>query len=130
MYICVDFDGTIVEHRFPEIGQPAPGAIEWLRQWVAAGGRIVLWTVRSGTHLDEAVAFVGSYEIPLHGINHNPDQAGWSKSLKAYAHVYVDDAAFGCPLVAPEGFIRPCVDWAVVGPAVLEAIHLHKARAS
>jgi len=28
MYICVDFDGTIVEHEFPAIGLPVPGAVE------------------------------------------------------------------------------------------------------
>jgi trehalose-6-phosphatase len=130
MYICVDFDGTIVDHRYPSIGQPAPGAIHWLNDWIKAGGRIVLFTMRSGAPLDDAVAFIRAQGISLHGINHNPDQASWSSSPKAYAHIYIDDAAFGCPMILPEGFNRSCVDWAVVGPAVRKAIDLHKARAT
>lgn len=122
MLVCVDFDGTIVEHRFPEIGQPAPGAIDWLRRWQAAGARLILWTVRSGLHLDAAVAYVRDHGIDLHGINQSPGQAGWSQSPKAYARIYVDDAAFGCPMILPEGFERACVDWDIVGPAVLSAI--------
>jgi hypothetical protein len=128
MYICVDFDGTIVDHRYPNIGQPAPGAIEWLNHWIKAGGRIVLFTMRSGAHLDDAVAFIRDQGISLHGINHNPDQASWSSSPKAYGHIYVDDAAFGCPMVKPEGFERACVDWSIVGPAVRGAISEHMAR--
>lgn len=61
--------------------------------------------------------------IPLWGINANPEQAGWTGSPKAFAHLYIDDMAFGCPLMdlSFRG-ARPVVDWWAVGPAVLARI--------
>ena len=38
----------------------------------------------------------------------------WTTSPKAFAHVYIDDAAYGCPLLHPPGFHRPCVNWAAI----------------
>jgi hypothetical protein len=54
----------------------------------------------------------------LYGINRNPEQDAWTSSPKAYGELYIDDAAFGCPLMFPKGFARPCVDWKKVGPHV------------
>ena len=122
MYICIDFDGTIVDHRFPDIGEPVPGAIEWMKEWQQEGARLILFTMRSGKGLDEAVRWLVWHEITLHGINHNPDQDSWSTSPKAYGHLYIDDAAFGCPLSTVQGFARPSVNWEIVGPAVLHMI--------
>lgn len=118
MYICVDFDGTVVDHRYPDVGEPAPGAIECLKAWVQKGAKIILFTMRSGPELDEAVEYLTRAGIDLYGVNRNPDQDTWTTSPKAYGQLYVDDAAFGCPLIRPEGFARPCVDWASVGPVV------------
>lgn len=116
-YIAVDFDGTIVEHQYPNVGPAVPDAIYWLRQWEALGAKLILWTMRSDKELSEAIAFLGNNQLSFYGINNNPDQASWSTSPKAYAHLYIDDAAFGCPLLAVKGK-RPYVDWAAVGPAV------------
>jgi len=125
MYICVDFDGTIVDHCYPGIGEPVPEAIYWLKQLQNQGAKLILFTMRSdtshgGTLLSDAVKYLEDNGIRLHGVNHNPDQDGWTESPKAYGNIYVDDAAFGCPLIHPRGFIRPCVDWNEVGPALLE----------
>jgi hypothetical protein len=127
MYICVDFDGTIVDHRFPEIGPPVPGALEWMQKWHQAGARLILFTMRSdggksGNALSLAVDYLRQNGIELYGINKNPTQVHWTNSPKAYGNIYVDDAAFGCPLILPEDFRRPCVDWEIVGPGVLEKI--------
>ena len=67
MIIAVDFDGTIVEHRYPSIGKERPGAIDTLKQLVKEGNRIILWTVREGDLLQEAVDFCRSrgLEAPL-----------------------------------------------------------------
>ena len=48
--------------------------------------------------------------IPLWGINENPDQKNWSTAKKVYANLYIDDAALGCPLLY-SGSDRPYVDW-------------------
>ena len=127
MYICVDFDGTIVDHRFPEVGPPVPGALEWMIKWQQAGAKLILFTMRSdgirdSMALSRAVAYLKDNGIELYGINKNPSQVHWTSSPKAYGKVYVDDAAFGCPLIHPEDFHRPCVNWEIVGPGVLEII--------
>ncbi|HIF52376.1 MAG TPA: hypothetical protein EYQ42_12770 [Thiotrichaceae bacterium] len=123
MYICVDFDGTIVDHRYPEIGPPVDGAIYWIKQFQSLGAKIILFTMRSdnqsaGNVLTEAVNYLESEGIKLFGINHNPDQSAWTTSPKAYGDIYIDDAAFGCPLIQPVKFQRSCVDWSSVGPEI------------
>lgn len=57
MIIAVDFDGTIVEHRYPAIGKELPFATSTLRQLMEDGHRLILWTVREGDLLQEAVDF-------------------------------------------------------------------------
>ena len=125
MYICVDFDGTVVDHCYPEIGKEAPKAFYWLKRLQDQGAKLIVFTMRSNMPygrnlLQEAVDFMQKNEIRLYGVNKNPDQDSWTESPKAFADVYVDDASFGCPLIHPEGFRRPCVDWNTVGPALLE----------
>ncbi len=127
MYICIDFDGTIVDHRFPEIGSPVPGALEWMKKFQAAGANLILFTMRSdggrlGDVLSIAVNYLEKNGIALYGINTNPTQIHWTSSPKAYGQVYIDDAAFGCPLIQPDSFQRPCVNWEVVGPGVMEIL--------
>jgi len=131
--IAVDFDGTIAEHEFPEIGKPVPGAFRWMKAWRKAGAKLVLFTMRSdgrtgegkanGPVLSEAVEFCREHGVEFWGVNRNPEQDEWTTSPKAYAQVYVDDAAFGCPLIpAKVKGGRPMVDWKVVGPAILKRI--------
>lgn len=121
VYICVDFDGTVVDHRYPDIGDPVPGALPWLKRLQDHGAKIILFTMRSnrgeGMHfLQNAVQYLENNGIRLFGVNRNPDQDCWTSSPKAYGEIYVDDAAFGCPLINVKGFARPCVDWNKVGP--------------
>ena len=123
--IAVDFDGTIVMHEYPEVGAPNPGAIEWMKRFQENGANVILFTMRSDNeHIDglsQAVEYIESNGIELDGINTNPGQEVWTSSPKAYAQIYIDDAAFGCPLKNnPTG--RPYVDWDIVGPSVLEYI--------
>lgn len=123
MFICVDFDGTIVDHRYPDIGQPVPDAIKWLKILHRHGAKLILYTMRSdegvsGSSLTDAVNYLRSEGVQLFAANRNPGQEDWTSSPKVYADVYIDDAAFGCPLIMPRGFARPCVNWKEVGPAV------------
>ncbi len=120
MYICLDFDGTVVDHDYPAIGQPVPHALETLRHLQMRGARIILWTMRSngpdGDLLQNAVDYLKENGIYLYGINENPDQKEWTASPKAYGHVYIDDAGIGCPLVNLKGFKKPCVNWKKIRP--------------
>ena len=58
MVIAVDFDGTIVEHKYPAIGKERPFAVATLKQLMEDGHKLVLWSVRTGELLDEAVAWM------------------------------------------------------------------------
>lgn len=96
--IAVDFDGTVVKHKYPSVGDTIEGAVETLKKITEKGHKIVLWTMRHGKELEDAVRWYEGHNIPLFGINNNPDQKSWTESPKAYAHFYIDDSALGCPL--------------------------------
>ena len=74
------------------------------------GHSLILFTMRGGDRLIEAILWFKEHDIPLWGINTNPDQHNWTSSPKAYAQLYIDDAALGCPLLYDRDE-RPCVDW-------------------
>ena len=114
MIIAIDFDGTVVDNRFPQIGPDAPLAVATLKKLVNEGHKLILFTMRSGKPLGEALEWFKEKGIYLWGAQYNPDQAKWSQSNKCYAEIYIDDAALGCPLILPDGFVRPCVDWKTV----------------
>lgn len=69
--IAVDFDGTVVTHAYPEIGDDA-GAVAVLKELTDNGCRLILYTMRSGALLDKAVKWFRDREIPLYAINENP----------------------------------------------------------
>ena len=111
MYIAVDFDGTCVTHDYPRIGKEI-GAVKVLKRLVEAGHKLILNTMRSGKELQDAIHWFNENEIELYGVNENPTQKRWTTSPKVYAHMYIDDAAFGCPLRnVPDFSDRPFVDW-------------------
>ena len=109
--VCVDFDGTCVMHEYPEIGRDVPYAVGILKKLNENQVKIILWTIRSGEPLQEAVQWFAEREIQIWAVNKNPSQRFWSKSPKAYAPVYIDDAALGCPLKMPADGARPYTDW-------------------
>ena len=111
--VAIDFDGTIVAHRYPEIGEPVPYALETMRAMTTRGYKLILYTMRSGEYLRQAVDYLTAEGIELWAVNENPAQKYWTASPKVYAHVYIDDAAFGCPLVEVEND-RPIVDWRAI----------------
>lgn len=114
MKIAVDFDGTCVDHRYPDIGPEAPGAVRTMLDLIHNGHQLILWTMRSGEALDAAVEWFKRNDIDLFGVQSDPEQSGWTASPKCYAHIYIDDAAFGAPLVLLAGRKRPCIDWSIV----------------
>jgi len=109
--IALDFDGTCVTHEFPDIGKDVPYCFEVLKRLEANGVGIILWTMRSGQYLTDAVDWFKQKNIPLWGINGNPAQKSWTQSPKCYAPIYIDDAALGCPLRPSYSGGRPMVDW-------------------
>ena len=110
MIIALDFDGTVVTHEYPYIGEDI-GAVPVLKELTAAGHKLVLFTMRSGKLLDDAVAWFERNGIDLYAINENPEQKSWTSSVKVHANIYIDDCALGCPIRFEDGIRRPFVDW-------------------
>ena len=109
--IVVDFDGTCVTHDYPAVGKDI-GSAKILKGLVNAGHLLILFTMRSGEGLRQAVDWFKKHDIPLYGIQEHPEQKGWTSSPKAYGQLYIDDAALGCPLIYDTSFSdRPFVDW-------------------
>lgn len=118
MIIGIDFDGTCVTHDYPEVGKDI-GAVEVLKQISDKGHLLILNTMRSGKELQDAVDWFNSNGIPLYGVNENPTQKQWTSSPKVYAHLYIDDAALGCPLKVDTNISnRPFVDWELIGMTI------------
>ena len=98
LIIAVDFDGTIVEDKYPRIGKPLPFAIESLKLLQDDGHRIILWTYRYGDKLDEAVTFLEKHRIQLYAVNRSfPAEDSHPKdvSRKIHADLFIDDRNFG-----------------------------------
>ena len=99
MTIAIDFDGTIVEHRYPAIGKEIPFAIETLKRLQEERHRLILWTVREGKLLDEAVAFCRERGLEFYAINrYYPEEEAarnnhFSRKLKA--DLFIDDRNLG-----------------------------------
>lgn len=108
MEIAIDFDGTCVKHEYPYVGADI-GAIPVLKELVKQGHKLILFTMRSGIQLDDAIDWFMTNKIHLYGVQFNPTQSRWTNSNKCYAQLYIDDAALGMPLLN-EGE-RDFVDW-------------------
>lgn len=108
MTIAVDFDGTIVEHRYPAIGKELPFAVSTLRQLQQEqpGLRLILWTVREGELLRQAVEWCAERGLTFYAVNSNyPEELpvtaasdsadGVPGCRKVTADVYIDDRNLG-----------------------------------
>lgn len=98
MTIAVDFDGTIVEHRYPAIGKERPFATATLRRLADEGHRLILWSVREGKLLDEAVEWCKERGVVFYSINSNfeeEDGSGSNYSRKLQADLFIDDRNVG-----------------------------------
>ncbi|MEA1873552.1 MAG: hydrolase [Bacteroidota bacterium] len=95
--IAVDFDGTIVEHRFPEIGKEMPGAFDVLKALSEEGHQLVLWTFRDGDELQAALDFCLNNGIMFWAVNQSFPDEEFSKyiSRKIHADLFIDDRNFG-----------------------------------
>lgn len=97
LIIAIDFDGTIVEDAFPKIGAPMLFAFETIKKLQQEGHRLILWTYRSGSKLQEAVDFCKENGIEFYAVNKNyPEEVFDGKiSRKIHADLFVDDRNLG-----------------------------------
>jgi len=99
MIIAVDFDGTIVEHAYPEIGKPVPFAIEALKRLQNEDNQIILWSVREGKLLQDAVDYCKGRGLEFYAVNSNfPDETAIHDGMtarKLTADIFIDDRNLG-----------------------------------
>lgn len=101
MIIAVDFDGTVVEHKYPVIGKEIPFATATLRQLMKDGHKLILWSVREGDLLQEAVDWCEERGVRFYAVNADLDEDGADKagsehfSRKVKAHMFIDDRNLG-----------------------------------
>lgn len=100
--IGIDFDGTCVTDLFPYVGDNI-GAASVLRK-LADKNILILYTVRDGKYLQDAVDWFKYNHINLYSVNYNPEPV--SSSPKLYCDYYIDDRNIGTPLT-DKGY----VDW-------------------
>lgn len=98
MTIAVDFDGTIVTHDYPQIGKELPLAIITLKKLQEDGHKLILWTVREGHFLDEAVLWCHERGLDFYAVNkefpeEEPQNAHYSRKLKV--DMWIDDRNVG-----------------------------------
>lgn len=97
LIIAIDFDGTVVEHRYPAIGRTRPHAFQVLKALQSNGHRLILWSHRAGKKLDEAVEFCAKHGLEFYAVNKNFPEEVWSEndSRKILADIYIDDRNLG-----------------------------------
>lgn len=94
--IAVDFDGTLFENAWPDVGAPIEKNINKLKAEQADGAKVILWTNRVGGALDKAVNFCKEHGIHLDAVNENlPEivQGFGTDCRKIFANEYWDDHA-------------------------------------
>jgi len=110
--IAVDFDGTIVENKYPEIGAEKLFAFDALKLLQKKGFRLILWTFRAGKELEEAVEYCKKKGVEFYAVNSNYPEEKFDDTIsrKIDADIYIDDKNFGgfpgwgeiCQILSPE----------------------------
>ena len=99
MTIAVDFDGTIVHDRYPEIGAEMPFATQTLRMLIEERHRLILWTVREGKALEDAVEWCRDRGVEFYAVNRDYPEEDITKnqvfSRKIKADMWIDDRNVG-----------------------------------
>ena len=105
MIIAIDFDGTIVHDRFPEVGEMMEGADCCIQRLRGDGHYIIINTCRNGETLIDAINFLLEKRIPFDRVNdnHPGKTAEYGATRKVYADLYIDDHNYGHE-----------IDWAVI----------------
>ena len=103
MIYAIDFDGTIVENKFPAIGELKPEAAAFIRELRRRGDKFILYTMREEEKLAEALEFLAIHDLLPDAANDNlPEHCELygNNPRKIFANVYIDDHNAGGLLFA------------------------------
>jgi hydroxymethylpyrimidine pyrophosphatase-like HAD family hydrolase len=119
--IAVDFDGTIVEHEYPEIGKEKLFAFQTLKELNKLGASLILWTFRTGKELDDAVEFCRQNGVEFYAVNKNYPEEIFDESLsrKINADIFIDDKNIG-------GFPGWSEVWQLLSPYEIQQLEAEK----
>lgn len=104
--IAVDFDDTLCENMYPDIGEPKNSVIEYILEEQSKGSKIILWTCRTGVNLANAVDWCREHGIIFDAINDDLDsikEKHGDTGKKIYADIYIDDKGVP-PVFCKKGF--------------------------
>ncbi len=93
---AIDFDGTLCENKYPDIGQPIQEVVDYIRSAQAEGNRVILWTYRVRDRLQAAVDWCAEKGIVFDAVNENLQEIVeyyGGDSRKVSADFYIDDRA-------------------------------------
>jgi len=116
--LAIDFDGTVVEHKYPEIGKEMLFAFATLKALQQKGHKLILWTIRTGPLLEEAVEYCKKNGVEFYAVNKNyPEEELDAKtSRKLNADIFIDDRMIG-------GFIGWSEVWSALHPEGGDFLH-------
>lgn len=116
--IAVDFDGTIVEHKFPEIGKEMLFAFATMKALQSKGHKLILWTIRTGELLNDAVNYCKTNGVEFYAVNKNyrEEVLDEKTSRKLNADIFIDDRSIG-------GFIGWSEVWQALHPEGGDFLH-------
>lgn len=103
--IAVDFDGTLCENKWPEIGEPNKELIAYLKERQAAGDKLVLWTCRVGEILKNAIEWSAERGLIFDAVNENLPEivnSFGTDTRKIFANEYIDDRNAWYPQIISE----------------------------
>lgn len=99
MTIAVDFDGTIVRHRYPDIGEEIPFATQTLKMLINEHHKLILWSVREGELLDDAVEWCRKRGVEFYAVNRDFPEEDITKNIhfsrKLKVDMWIDDRNVG-----------------------------------
>lgn len=119
--IAVDFDGTIVEHEYPEIGKEKLFAFQTLKELNKLGASLILWTFRTGKELDDAVEFCRQNGVEFYAVNKSYPEEIFDESVsrKINADIFIDDKNIG-------GFPGWSEVWQLLNPYEIQQLEAEK----
>ena len=119
--IAVDFDGTIVEHAYPEIGKEMLFAFQTLKELNKLGANLILWTFRTGKELDDAVEFCRKNGVEFYAVNKNYPEEVFDETIsrKINADIFIDDRNAG-------GFPGWSLIWQMLNPYEVQQMEAEK----
>jgi hypothetical protein len=125
MIIAVDFDGTIVENRYPKIGREISFAIDTLKALNKQGHQLILWSFRSGKQLEEAVAYCEERGVEFYAVNKSYPEEVFDATIsrKINADIFIDDRNIGGMLSWGAVYQMICPEESgIVGPNIKKGL--------